>query len=154
MIKFHSTVIFVRDIVRSKIFYTSVLNFEIEHDFGNNVILTNGLSIWQPGQNHPVNSRLTLDVDSTKFELYFESDNLESIYKKLKAENLNFFQEIHEEPWGQQTMRFFDPDSHLIEIGEPLEVFIRRMHVNGLSEKQVSDKSGVPIETVKRLLAE
>ncbi|RKX68718.1 hypothetical protein DRP43_05215, partial [candidate division TA06 bacterium] len=47
----------------------------------------------------------------------------------IKSKNIEFLHEIHEEPWGQRTIRFFDPDNHLIEIGEPLPIFIKNMNI-------------------------
>lgn len=28
-------------------------------------------------------------------------------------------------PWGQKVIRFYDPDKHIIEVGEDLSVLIR-----------------------------
>ena len=53
--KFHSSVIFVNDIEKSKDFYVRLLNQEIEHDFGKNVILKNGLSLWEINPEHVIN---------------------------------------------------------------------------------------------------
>jgi len=53
---------------------------------------------------------------------------------------------------GQKNIRFFDPYNHLIEIREPLDVFINNLYKNGLTSKQISEKSGVPIETVIALI--
>jgi len=49
-------------------------------------------------------------------------------------------------------MRFFDPDGHLIEIGEPMEVFVRNMTKKGLTAKQIAAKSGISIETINSIL--
>jgi catechol 2,3-dioxygenase-like lactoylglutathione lyase family enzyme len=45
--RFHSIVLFVKDIDRSKKFYTEVLGQEIDYDFGNNVALKNGITLWK-----------------------------------------------------------------------------------------------------------
>lgn len=150
--KFHSSVIFVKDIEKSKDFYVQLLNQEIEHDFGKNVILKSGLTIWEIQQEHIISETLQTKGSSNRFELYFETEFIEEKYKQIKRENIEFLHKIHEEPWGQRTIRFFDPDKHLIEIGEPLPTFIINMNNNGLSAKQITEKSGVPIETVKSLL--
>lgn len=39
-----------------------------------------------------------------------------------------------------------------IEIGEPLEVFVNNMSGKGLSAKEISEKSGIPIDTVRELI--
>lgn len=151
--KFHSITLFVKDIEKSKIFYTNLLNLSIEHDFGKNVILSNGITIWQIQQSHLISQRLETELNSNRFELYFEAENLDEINIKLEQNSVKFLHPIHTEPWGQRTLRFFDPDNHLIEIGEPLEVFVMNMSKQGLSPEQISIKSGIPIETVNNLLS-
>jgi catechol 2,3-dioxygenase-like lactoylglutathione lyase family enzyme len=150
--KFHSTVIFVREISRAKDFYTRLLEFSIEHDFGKNVILNNGLTLWEIQDSHVISKGLHTNNDSTRFELYFESEDLEKVVDFLEINGTRFLHRIHEEPWGQRTFRFFDPDNHLIEIGEPLEVFVNNMSRNGLSVKEINEKSGIPTDTVNRLI--
>jgi catechol 2,3-dioxygenase-like lactoylglutathione lyase family enzyme len=150
--KFHSTVVFVKEISRSKDFYTRFLEFSIEHDFGKNVILSNGLTIWEIQDSHIISKQLQTNNDSNRFELYFENEDLEKALNILEKAGIRFLHKIHEEPWGQRTIRFFDPDNHLIEIGEPLEVFVNNMSRNGLSVEEISAKSGIPVKTVKGLV--
>lgn len=149
---FHSTVLFVKDIEVSKEFYSRFLNFSIEHDFGKNVIMSNGLSLWEINPEHIINKELETTIESNRFELYFEADNLEEISHKLKTAGVKFLHFIEEEPWGQRTIRLFDPDNHLVEIGEPMDIFINNMHNKGLTPAQISAKSGIPIETVVGLI--
>lgn len=150
--KFHSSVIFVNDIEKSKDFYIRLLHQEIEHDFGKNVILKGGITIWEIQPDHLISKRLETTSISNRFELYFEDELIDEAYNKLNNEQVEFLHEIHEEPWGQRTIRFFDHDKHLVEVGEPLETFVRNMSKKGLSVKQITEKSGIPIETVNRIL--
>ena len=151
--QFHSTAVFVSDIERSKDFYTGFLNMEVEHDFGKNVILHNGITLWEIQEAHTIARELATQEPTNRFELYFESDEIEESFEVLKNAGIPFLHEIHEEPWGQRTMRFFDPDGHLIEVGEPLEVFVRNMYKKGLSPEEIKQKSGIPIETINDLLS-
>ena len=150
--KFHSTVIFVKDIAQAKDFYTRFLNFTIEHDFGKNVIMSNGLTLWEIGESHIISRQLETRNPSNRFELYFETEDIDGAFEMLDSAGIKFLHQIHEEPWGQRTIRFFDPDGHLIEIGEPLEVFVGSMSRKGLSAVQISEKSGIPVETVILLI--
>ena len=150
--KFHSTVIFVKDIAKAKDFYTRFLKFTIEHDFGKNVILSNGLTLWEIGENHIISRQLETGKPSNRFELYFETEDIDGTFEILNSAGIKFLHQMHEEPWGQRTIRFFDPDDHLIEIGEPLEVFVGNMNQKGLSVIQISKKSGIPVETVILLI--
>lgn len=150
--KFHSTVLFVKNIEKSKEFYTRFLGLSIEHDFGKNVILSSGLTLWEIQSEHLISQKLNTKVDSNKFELCFEDADIENIFYKLKDADVKFLHEIKTEPWGQRTCRFYDPDGHLIEIGEPLEVFVNNMSKNGLNESQISQNTGIPLETVKNII--
>ena len=55
-----------------------------------------------------------------------------------------------EMPWGQRIVRFYDPDFHIIEVGEPMDAVIKRLFASGMTVEQVSEKSQYPIEYVKR----
>lgn len=149
---FHSTVLFVKSIDASKAFYINYLNFSIELDFGKNVILNNGLSLWEITEEHIIKKKLKTGIDSNRFELYFETDNLAEIVERLTCAGTEFLHPIQEEPWGQQTFRFFDPDNHLIEIGEHMDVFVKKMSSKGLTPAQISAKCGIPLEKVVSLI--
>lgn len=152
MIKFHSSVLFVKDIEKSKDFYVKLLKQEIEYDFGKNVILKNGITLWEISPGHIIDRKLDIKETSNRFELYFESDMLNEIAEHLKNEGVEFLHDIYEEPWGQRTIRFFDSDKHLIEVGEPLETFVQNMNYSGLSLEQIAHKSGISIDTVENIL--
>jgi catechol 2,3-dioxygenase-like lactoylglutathione lyase family enzyme len=151
-----SAVLFVKNIEISKKFYTEVLGLKIDLDFGKNVIFKNGFAIWEIQNNHIIASTIGCDnITNTKFnrfELYFETENLPKILNSLTGNEVQLLHELHVEPWGQQTIRFYDPDNHLIEIGESMKQFVRRFYDNGLSIEEVSKKTSVPIEEIERLL--
>lgn len=150
-----SIALFVKDIEVSKAFYQRSLGLEIEFDFGKNIIFKGGIAIWEINTTHIIPSTLgknSLNENSNKFELYFETENLEEVFQQLNEANIRFLHKIHEEQWGQRTIRFFDPDSHLIEIGESLRCFIKRMLDSGMTKEQVSTKTGVLIDDIKKIL--
>ena len=155
-VRFHSAAAFVTDIERSKAFYTGLLGQEIDLDFGKNVILKCGLTLWEIQPTHIIPQTLgaaqVADTRAVRFEFYFETTGLEAVGEQLRAAGVRFLHPVHEEPWGQRTIRCFDPDGHLIEIGEPLETFIGRLHSGGLNPEEITAKTGVPIGKVKELL--
>ncbi len=153
-VKFSATVLMVKNIEISKKFYTSLLDQEIDLDFGKNITFQSGVSIWELRENHVIPQKLNKDIlksDAVRFELYFESEDLDDIVNRLKSNRVQFLHDIHEEPWGQRTMRFFDPDKHLIEIGEPLDIFIGRMLKSGMCVKDVHLQSSVPEEKIRKI---
>lgn len=151
-----STAIFVNDIKISKEFYCNLLGLIIDLDFGKNVVFKAGFAIWEIQNNHIIPLSIGLGAVtnsiSHRFELYFETENLPDIYKVLTKNNVRFLHEIHEETWGQQTIRFFDPDNHLIEIGESIEQFVCRFYNLGMSIEEVSKKTSIPVYEVERLI--
>ncbi|MBN1182975.1 MAG: VOC family protein [Bacteroidales bacterium] len=150
---FYSPVIFVRDIEISKKFYISLFEFTIKHDFNTNIIFNEGPAIWQIDPGHEIAQKHPLKVKGdVRFELYFESDNLAKIEDKLMKYGVEFLHKVKEEPWGQRTFRVYDPDHHLIEIGETLPAFVNRMSIEGMSPQQIADKTGVPLQDVVKLL--
>jgi len=151
---FHSIVLFVKDLEKSKKFYTEVLGQEVEYDFGNNVGLKNGISLWKIMPDHVISlSGKHKRIKATKaFEIYFETRNLESFQEIIAKQNLNILHDLMEEPWGQRTIRFYDPDNNLIEVGETLDTFVTRMAKSGMNPEEISAKTTIPVEIVKALL--
>jgi len=70
----------------------------------------------------------------------------------LKSKNVPFLHEINDEPWGQLTIIFFDPDNHLIEVGESMRQFVNRFYNLGLTVKQISRRTSIPIEEINKLI--
>jgi catechol 2,3-dioxygenase-like lactoylglutathione lyase family enzyme len=149
-------VIFVKDIKISRDFYCGVLGFAIDQDFGKNVIFRSGFAIWEIRDDNIIPSTLgreKLNNSSyNRFELYFETEELPEVFEELKRNDVRFLHEVHEEPWGQNTIRFFDPDSHLVEIGESMRQFVSRLYDQGLTVEQVSKRTSVPEDEVRKLI--
>ena len=152
--KFHSIVLFVKDIEVSKNFYTEIMGQEIQYDFGNNVALKSGITLWKMRPEHIISqSGKHSKISSTKpFEIYFETDNLDIIQELIAKYHLEILHDLMEEPWGQRTIRFYDPDKNLIEVGETLEKFVGRMFGLGMSLEEISKKTTIPLILVKKLL--
>ena len=56
---------------------------------------------------------------------------------------------VTEETWGQLTIRFYDPENNLIEIGETIPCFVKRFYNQGMTIEEVSQRTLVPLEFVK-----
>ncbi len=153
MINYYSTVLFVKDIEQAKDFYINVLERKIEHDFGTNISFYGGLSIWQISSDHIIPQKVSdISTPSNRIELYFETTDILEVEKKLNQNKIEFLHALHEEPWGQKTVRFYDIDHHLIEIGETLATFVGRMHSEGLSTEGIEKQTGIPLKTINELL--
>lgn len=156
-IKFLMPVIFVEDIKVSKDFYQNIFSLEVEMDFGENIIFRDAFSIWQ--KNHAEKIIYQENIDSEKklgpnnVELYFETVNIESIWLKIISSKVEIIHSIKEESWGQRVFRFYDPDKFIIEVAEPMSEVIKRFHQRGLLEENISKKTQMPLEAVKKCLS-
>lgn len=144
----------VSDLQKSKKFYQDVLSQEIEIDLGENISFKGGFAIHDREHFKGI---INKNIDNTDvqngIELYFESDDLDSIQNKLESLNSIFVHKIREQPWGQRVMRFYDPDGYLIEIGESMDMVINRYFQEGMSAKEISERTSMPMEIVKMILS-
>jgi len=85
--------------------------------------------------------------------LYFEVDNIDEAISLIEQHHCKILHPLHEESWGQQTIRLFDPDGNIIEIGESMKTFLHRMLTKGMSLEEISQKSFIKTEDIRRLLA-
>ena len=150
------SVLFVRDVKASKEFYCGLLGCVIDLDFGKNVIFRNGFATWEIQDHHIIPGKLgrenISDTSVSRFELYFETEDLDGANRHLQEHGVIFLHGIHEEPWGQRTIRFFDPDNHIIEIGESMKQFVKRFHDEGMTVAAIRQRTSVPEEEIQRLL--
>lgn len=110
----------VSDIEKSKRFYEELFGLKVITDFGENVILTEGLvlqqkNVWQDGIGKEVN------FGGHDAELYFEENDMDGFLEKLKDSELEVAfvsEQTPDHPWGGRVVRIYDPDRHVIEIGE------------------------------------
>lgn len=153
--KFHSPMIIVKDIDNSKKFYLDVLHEEISLDLGNYVVFGGGFSMMSREQWNTFTNDAPTSVGSYghNFELYFEEDNLDNFVQELKNHSeIKPFTAIGEAAWGQRTIRFLDPDNHVIEVSESMEAVVIRLLSSGMTAQETSEKSMMPIEFVEKCL--
>ncbi len=156
-IKFHSTVIMTEDFELMKSFYQNILQQQIEFDFGNCIGFKNGLSLWKLKEEYPIAKNLgrTFDKSGNKnLEICFETDDFETVVENMEKHKLNFLHQETEELWGQHTIRFYDPENNLVEIGETIPCFVQRFRNQGMSAEEISKKTFVPIEMVSEICQE
>lgn len=156
-LKFHSTVIITKDFDKMKVFYQEILQQEIEVDFGSCVGFKNGISLWKLSEEYIIAKKLGKIYDASgnkNLEICFETDDFEEVVSNLVKHNLKYLHETIEERWGQKTIRFYDPENNLVEIGETIPCFVKRFRNQGMSAEEVSKKTSVPIQMVKEICQE
>lgn len=148
--KFVTTLIAVKDVEVSKKFYGKLFDQEVTLDLGWNVNFSGGFAIQQ-------NFAWLVDLDkdsvvekSHNMELYFEVDDFDKFLEKLKSfENINYVHAPKKHDWQQRVVRIYDPDYHIIEIGESMTVIAQRYLKEGNSVEETAEIIQHPIEFVK-----
>lgn len=149
--KFTCPLIAVKNIEVSKKFYQEVLQQKIVLDFGANVTFE-GNFVLQSGFAELVGfDKRSIKKNANNFELYFEEEDLDAFMKNLqKNPKIKYLHPLKEYPWGQRVIRFYDPDSHIIEVGESMEHVIKRFLKQGMSIEETAEKTMHPIDMVKK----
>jgi catechol 2,3-dioxygenase-like lactoylglutathione lyase family enzyme len=155
MIKYQSVVLICEDVRVSLAFYQKLFNLEVELDIGGLVNFKEGISLW--GQK--IASELVYNgttpsapVDRPRQELYFETDDIDGFFEILQRESIRCLHPIQKAPWHQRTVRFFDPDQNLIEVGESMEEVIRRFEKEGKTTDQIAELTMMPIDVISTIL--
>ena len=142
----------VADMERSLAFYETVLGLRVVLDFGANKTLPGGLCLqtldtW----------RSFLGTDQVAFggndaEIYFEEDRFDAFAERLSTLPIQYVHPVKEHRWGQRVVRFYDPDRHIIEVGENLAAVCRRFLDSGLTPEQTAERMDVSLEYVRKRL--
>ncbi|MDD3262071.1 MAG: VOC family protein [Oscillospiraceae bacterium] len=154
---YRGTLIAVQDMERSKAFYCGLFGMTVTADFGANVALSGGLYLqtaesWQGILQLP--SEKIYFVGSAS-ELYFETDDFDNFMDLLyEISDISFVHPPKEHPWGQRAVRFYDPDRHIIEVGEKMETVVHRFLSAGLSAEETAQRMDVPISYVEKIAEE
>ena len=121
--KLKNVLIVVNDIERAKTFYHELFGLDVIRDFGENVMLTEGLVLQERKSWETLIGREAV-FGGCDAELYFEERNLDLFLDKLRAfagkgeTPVQFLNKEEECGSGKRVVRIFDPDGHVIEVGE------------------------------------
>lgn len=148
--KFKNPLIAVTDMERSVEFYRRVLGLRKIADFGANVTLTGGVCLQtaETWADFIGRSPEELGWCGKVSELYFEEAEFDTFAEKLEAMEIHYVHPVREHAWGQRVVRFYDPDSHIIEVGEPISAVCRRFLEGGMSPEQAAERMDVPLKLV------
>ena len=150
--KFQKPLLVVTDMEASKKFYKEVLGLEVIQDFGANVTLTGGVCLqtketWMDFINVKEDE---IVFGGKNAEIYFEEDDFDTFAEKLKMmDDMVYVHPVLEHRWGQRVVRFYDPDRHIIEVGENIKVVTGRFLDSGMTEEEVAERMDVPLEFVR-----
>lgn len=146
--KLKNPLLVVTDIDKSVEFYRNVLGLHKIMDFGANVTLTGGLCLQSKESFKEFIDNKNIFFGSNSFEVYFEEDDFDSFAQKLETLDIKYVHGIKEHSWGQRVVRFYDPDMHIIEVGENMKTVCKRFLDSGMTPEQVAKRMDVPLKFV------
>lgn len=147
--KLKNTLLAVSDMDRSLEFYSKLLGLSVELDFGANKTLTGGLVLQTLDTWKAFLGTKAVSFGGNAAELYFEEEDFDSFLRKLDTCAVDFVHPPKEHSWGQRVVRFYDPDRHIIEVGEELGAVCRRFLDSGMTAAQTAERMDVPLSYVE-----
>lgn len=129
-------------------FYQKILGLQVIMDFGANKTLTGGLALQTAETYQAFIDANQILFGGNDFELYFEEDDFDTFIHRLEKFDIAYVHPVKEHSWGQRVIRFYDPDKHIIEVGENMAFVCKRFLNQGMLPEQVTKRMDVPIEFV------
>ena len=146
--KFKNPMLVVTDMDKTVAFYKKVLGLHVIMDFGTNKTLTGGLSLQTLDTYHGFIGTKDICFGGNNFEIYFEEEDFDQFMGKLETCDITYVHPVYEHRWGQRVVRFYDPDKHIIEVGESLKTVCKRFLDSGMTPEQVATRMDVPMKFV------
>lgn len=148
LMQYKGPMLVVNDIDKSVEFYENILGMSVILDFGANKTLTGGLALQTAETYKDFIDGRALCFGGNDFELYFEEDDFDNFISRLKSLEIEYVHPVKEHAWGQRVVRFYDPDKHIVEVGENLKSVCRRFLESGMTPEQTAERMDVPLKFV------
>lgn len=154
--RYKCPLIVVEDMERSRKFYEELLGQKVILDFGANITFAGDFALqtkesWRGFIGEHEN---TVVFRSNNFELYFEEIRFDEFLDKLESYDAEIIHEMKQYSWGQRAIRFYDPDKHIIEVGESMVTVVHRFIEQGLTIERTAEITQHPVEFVEKALKE
>lgn len=147
--KLKNTLLAVSDMEQATAFYKDVLGLHVIMDFGANKTLSGGLCLqtletWREflGTSH-------ISFGGHDGEIYFEEDDFDGFLERIQPYPIQYVHPVKTHGWGQRVVRFYDPDKHIIEVGEAMKAVCQRLLDAGMTPEQAAERMGVPIKFIR-----
>lgn len=107
----------MRDVIQTKEYYTTKLEFQIRGEYGDYLIVAK--------DDIEIHFFLFkgLDPKENYGQVYIRSNDIDNLYKKIQLNNIAIHPNGHLEnkPWGQREFSLLDPDNNLLTFGQWIE---------------------------------
>lgn len=151
--EFMSVVITVTDLKRSTKFYTELLQQKVAMDLDGNIAFESGISLqdidlWENFIDTP---KAEIRLRNNSGELYFEVECIDRFIKDATDYGVEFIHGKQETSWGQSAVRFYDPDGHIIEVGEQMDFVIKRFITDGKTMEEIAKMTSYPLDVIMQI---
>jgi len=150
--KFVCPLLVVADMQRARNFYEAVLEQKVIMDFGENITFEGNFALHLQNHFSQLIDGKEITTGGNDFEIYFEYDDMEAFNQRLAGYGVELVHPMREQPWRQRVVRFYDPDRHIIEVGESMEHLCYRLHTEGKDIAEIEKITLMPNEFVKRAI--
>ena len=148
-VKFKNPLLVVADMEKSVEFYKQVLGLRKIMDFGANVTLSGGVCLQTLDTWREFIGTDDICFGANNAEIYFEEEDFDKFAIKLQSLEIDYVHPVKEHAWGQRAVRFYDPDRHIIEVGESIKSVCKRFLDSGMTPEQAAKRMDVPLKFVK-----
>ncbi len=141
-----------RDIEAARRFYTEVIGARVAHDIGNHVIFQEGFSLLLERDWKAFAGLEGADFSYRHHtgQLVFEVEDIAAFIQRIATlPSLEPVHELREHPWGRWAIRLYDPDGHVVEVGESMKVVVKRFLSQGLTVEETARRSEFPLSYVR-----
>lgn len=137
-----------RDIKASREFYERVIGARVALDIGGHVVFEEGFSLLLESDWRSFAELGGADLAYRHHtgQLVFEVEDMAAFLRRLESgpppQLLHPAKEHH---WGRVAVRLYDPDGHVVEVGESMRVVVKRFLRQGLTPEEAARRSEFPL---------
>lgn len=133
----------VEDIQRSRVFYETILGQKVIFDYGENITFEGSFSLHLKSHYEKIIGQ-QVAAGKHNFELYFENDDMDQTASRIATAGIEMVHPLKEQPWRQKVLRCYDPDRHIVEIGESLQHLSFRLFQEGKAPDEIGKIISMP----------
>lgn len=138
----------VKDAQKAKDFYVNVLGVNVFNDLGDHVFFAEKFALIEEDTWLDL---LAMHGGIVQYqhhagEIVFEDDDLDAFLERLRQfPDVKILCPLRRYPWGQRVVRFYDPDEHIIEVGDSMKMVAKRFLKEGIPTIEVAEITMTPL---------
>ena len=152
--QFQFPLLAVKDVEKSKKFYTQLFDQQVVLDLGTSLTFSGGFAVQQNFAKATGIPTYAVMKSAHNIELYFETEDLDAFIQKLDCyPDVTFLHPLKTLDSHQRIVRIYDPDHYIIKIGESFPVLVKRLYAAGHSPEEIAQMIQRPASFVQECLS-